>query len=491
MSAAPGEDMNGVQANLRTAVPDVALLRASGAPLIAGNRLRVLKDGKENYSEWEAAIRTARETIHLEMYIIHNDQTGGRFRDLLTEKAREGVKVRVLYDWFGGYSFFGRGMWKPLLHAGGDVLVANPPRISSLLGWVRRDHRKLLTIDRSVAFIGGLCIGNAWVGTPATKTEPWRDTGVMIHGPAVAEAERAFAAAWRLAGGDIGDSAAAPPGVLEGPVAVRIVAASPETAGLYRLDLLIAAAAQQYLWLTDAYFLGTSAYIQSLRSAAMDGVDVRLLVPHGSDIQWIANFSRTSYRSLLEAGVRVFEWNGPMVHAKTAVCDGLWARVGSTNLNISSWLGNWELDVVIENEDVAEQIGEMFLEDLNNATEVVLTDRKKVRPVQRLPKSQQGRIIRSSGQSVFMRAVTAGSALNAAVTGKRRLNRAESSSLFSIGIVLCAIALAAFFLPTIIAYALSALFGIIGIFLLQGALRLRFSKSEDEGDDSSADARQG
>ncbi len=135
-----------------------------------------------------------------------------------------------------------------------------------------------------------------------------------------------------------------------GSVSLRIVPASPETTGIYRLDLMLAATVRQTLWLTDAYFIATSSYMQALRAAALGGVDVRLLVPHGSDIQWVANFSRTMYRSLLEAGIRVFEWNGSMVHAKTAVADGRWARIGSTNLNISSWIGNWELDVVIENE---------------------------------------------------------------------------------------------------------------------------------------------
>lgn len=477
--------MNDNPNDLKSMLPDDALLRASGAPLIQGNRLRVLRDGRENYPEWEAAIRAAKTTIHLEMYIIHNDATGRHFRDLLTDRAREGIKVRVLYDWFGAMNTLCSGMWNPLRAAGGEVRAANPPRISGLLGWVRRDHRKLLTVDSSVAFVSGLCIGDAWVGNPSKGVQPWRDTGVVIHGPAVIHIENAFADAWRLAGGEIAAVTTQHRDSIhwDGSVAVRIIAASPETASLYRLDLLIAAAAQEYLWLTDAYFLGTSAYLQALRSAAKDGVDVRLLVPHGSDIQWIANLSRTSYRALLEAGVRVFEWNGPMMHAKTAVCDGLWARVGSTNLNISSWLGNWELDVVIEDEGVAVQIEEMFLQDLENATEVVLTDKNKVRPVHRPPRAPRGRILRSSGQSVLLRAVTAGSALNAAVTGKRRLHRAESSSLFSIGIIFCIIALAVFFLPTVVAYALAVMFGLIGAFLLTRSLRLRFAKPEIEGEE--------
>lgn len=349
--------------DLRSQLSNEEVLRATGASLIHGNHLRILRDAQENYPAWEAAIQGARKTIHMEMYIIHNDKSGRHFRDLLAAKAREGVKVRVIYDWFGSLSLWGGWMWKPLREAGGEVRVANPPGLNSFLGWFSRDHRKLITIDRAQAFISGLCIGDAWIGNPEKKIPPWRDTGVEICGPAVADIEAAFAAAWKLAGGWI------PPEELPrredlskaGSVSLRIVPASPETTGIYRLDLMLAATVRQTLWLTDAYFIATRAYIQALRAAALGGVDVRLLVPHGSDIQWVANFSRTMYRSLLEAGVRVFEWNGSMVHAKTAVADGRWARIGSTNLNISSWIGNWELDVVIEDEDLAREMSEMFL----------------------------------------------------------------------------------------------------------------------------------
>ena len=144
----------------------------------------------------------------------------------------------------------------------------------------------------------------------------------------------------------------------EGEVALRVVAATSGTAGLFRLDTLVAALARKTLWLTDAYYAGTSAYVQALRAAARDGVDVRLLVPgRGSDIALMQAISRAGYRPLLEAGVRVFEWNGPMLHAKTAVADARWARVGSTNLNLASWIGNRELDVVVEDEALREPDG--------------------------------------------------------------------------------------------------------------------------------------
>jgi CDP-diacylglycerol--glycerol-3-phosphate 3-phosphatidyltransferase/cardiolipin synthase len=151
-----------------------------------------------------------------------------------------------------------------------------------------------------------------------------------------------------------------------GTIAARLIATTPSTAHMMRLDLLIASFARRTLWLTDAYFMGTSTYLSALKQAARDGVDVRLLVPRSSDIRWIATVSRTMYRPLLESGVRVFEWNGPMIHAKTAVADGRWARIGSTNLNISSWLANREIDVAIEDESVAGELAARFCRIWNN-----------------------------------------------------------------------------------------------------------------------------
>jgi hypothetical protein len=245
---------------------------------------------------------------------------------------------------------------------------------------------------------------------------------------------------------------------------------------------MLAATVRQTLWLTDAYFIATSPYIQALRAAALGEVDVRLLVPHGSDIQWVANFSRTMYRLLLEAGVRVFEWNGSMVHAKTAVADGRWARIGSTNLNISSWIGNWELDVVIEDEGLAQEMSEMFLEDLAQATEIVISRRNKVRPIQPLSQRKRLRVVKGSGRGVLSGMARIGSALNAAVTGKRILSRAESSSLLKFGMFICFLTFVAFYFPRIISYTIGGLMGWTGFFILVKAIRLRYGNRDEEAE---------
>jgi cardiolipin synthase len=240
----------------------------------------------------------------------------------------------------------------------------------------------------------------------------------------VADAEAAFANAWALAGSPI------PPAELPrhegipaaGSVTLRVVASAPETTELYRMDLLVAVAVRERLWLTDAYFLATPPYRQARRSAALDGVDVRLLVPHASDIEWIANVSRTMYRSLLEAGVRVYEWNGPMVHAKTAVADERWTRISSTNLNLSSWLGNWELDVGIEDDGIAGEMAATFRDDLTNATEIVITPRNTVRPHGARPRARSEF---DSSTRALKDATRMGSVLGAAVRGHRALEPRE------------------------------------------------------------------
>ncbi len=473
----------GASLDLRRILTDDVFVRSTGAELIRGNGMCILRDGRENYPRWEEAIREARKTVHIDMYIIYNDKIGRHFRDLLRAKAREGVKVRVLYDWFGSIGLLASRFWAPLRKAGGEVRAMNPPGFKTLLGLASRDHRKLIAVDGRRAFIAGLCIGDAWVGNPERNILPWRDTGVEIRGPAVADAEAAFASSWKLAGGCIASSEVPAREDLPeaGSVPLRIVAATPDGGGLYRLDLLVAAAAQERLWLSDAYFIGTTPYIQALRAAAEAGVDVRLLVPHSSDVQWIANLSRTMYRSLLEGGVRIFEWNGSMMHAKTAVADGRWARVGSTNLNLASWLGNWELDVVIEDRGAAREMSDMYLEDLARSTEIIIAGRK-VRPAAAVPRMGRRRRRSGSGKHVLSGVARMSSALNAAVTGKRPLHIGESASLFSIAAVLVSLAVIGIFFPRVIAYPVALLAAWAGIFTLARALRLRFRKEREEED---------
>jgi cardiolipin synthase len=319
---------------------DQALSRTAGAPLIGGNLVRVLRDATENFPAWLAAIRAAERTIFFECYIFRDDEVGQEFVSALIERARAGVAVRVSYDWLGTRG--ARSLFRPLVEAGGEVRCFNPPRFDSPFGLLTRDHRKMIAVDGRVGFVTGLCVSAKWLGDPGRRLDAWRDTGIEIRGPAVPQLERAFGQTWAAIGTPLHESALTPVGTIpvEGNVPLRVIASVPNTALVFRLDQLVAAQARERLWLTDAYYVGVTPYVHALCGAARDGVDVRLLVPGASDIPVVSRLSRAGYRTLLESGVRVFEWTGSMLHAKTAVADRRWARVGSTNLNFASFLAN-------------------------------------------------------------------------------------------------------------------------------------------------------
>lgn len=454
------------------ALAEQAFSRAAGAPLISGNRVQLRINADQNYPAWLAAIASARDHIHFESYFIYDDRVGLEFADALIGKAREGVRVRLIYDWMGGLGKTSRNFWKRLKAAGVEVRCYNPPHFDSPLGWLSRDHRKMLVLDGAVGFISGLCVGRMWAGDPAKNIEPWRDTGVEVRGPAVADIERAFAEIWAMMASPIPADELARMAVAgpEGDVSLRVVATVPATAGLFRLDQLIAAMARKTLWLTDAYYAGMTTYVQALRAAAKDGVDVRLLVPNATDIPLLRPLSRSGYRPLLEAGIRIFEWNGTMIHAKTAVADGRWARVGSTNLNIASWLGNCELDTVIENDDFARQMEEQYLQDLTNTTEVVLDARHRVRAPgerrHRIPVTTSGG--GSSGRAAAG-AIRIGNAVGAAFTNRRVLQPVEARLLLIAGLLLLATATFLYFFPQVAGYFFMAIFGWIGITLIYRA----------------------
>jgi cardiolipin synthase len=435
----------------------------------------LLKDASENYPAWIAAIESAEKWIHFETYIIHEDEAGRYFADLLSAKAREGVKVRLIYDWVGSLRNASGKFWRKLAAAGVDVRSFNRPNLSSPFGWANRDHRKLLSVDGRIAYISGLCIGQQWVGYPDRGLEPWRDSGVEIEGPAMEDIERAFASTWEVAGKalPVHEHRIATPKSGTGDMAVRIVASVPNVGSVYRIDQLITMLASQSIWLADAYFVGTASYVQALRSAARSGVDVRLLMPGTNDVPIMRAVSRAGLRPLLEAGVRVFEWNGSMMHAKTAVADGIWARVGSTNLNMASWLANWELDVVVENQHFAKQMEAMFLDDLSHSTEIVLDNRRR-RPIA----TSTPRPRRIGGKGAGVPRTAAGvmrlsHALGAAITSRRELGPAEAVIMFWGASLLVTFSFVAVYWPRAAAFPVAILCVWIAISLVARALKLR------------------
>ncbi len=346
--------------------------RASGTAAIGGNAVTLLFDGPEIYPVMHRMIAEAERRIHFENYIFRSDECGTRFADALIARAREGLVVRVLYDWVGSVGT-SRALWRRMREAGIDVAPFNPPRPVQPFALISRDHRKTMIVDGKRGVTGGHCIGNEWAGDPGRGRDPWRDTAVAIEGPAARGLDGAFAKMWRRAGRPEYDDTEE----VEAEVAaagdhvVRVVATRPGDERAWRtMDLLLGIAGDR-IWVTEAYLAGFPRLFQVFKDAAVEGVDVRLLVPGASDLPMIRNLSRTGYRGLLRAGVRVWEWGGPMLHAKTTSIDGRWVRVGSSNLNPSSLLANWELDVFVESRELAQQLDLRFTDDLAHASEVV------------------------------------------------------------------------------------------------------------------------
>jgi cardiolipin synthase A/B len=461
-------------------VAQQALSRAAGAPLLGGNSLELLIDAAAHFEAWRAAIRGAERHVLLENYIVRDDEIGRDIRDLLVERARAGVRVLVQVDWLGCLGQSRRSFWNPLRAAGGQVRVYNRPQWGEPLGWISRDHRKLLVVDGVYGSLSGVCISGKWLGIPARNIAPWRDTGVVIRGPAVSDLEAAFAQTWNSARG-APDSPApiSPRAEPAGTVALRVISTQPGTASVYRLDQLIAALASKTLWISDAYFVGIAPYVQALVAAAQDGVDVRMLVPSSSDIPLVASMARGGYRPLLQAGIRVYEWNGSMLHAKTAVADGQWARVGSSNLNISSWLGNYEIDVAVEDAGFASTLAAQFECDLQNATEIVLERRVRLR----------GTRVRYSGSAPPARSHAGGSAsratagalriantVGAAIGSRRVLNDTDNGALWIGAAVLALVAAIAVVRPHWVAWPVAVLAGGLAIHLAVRGWRLRRPK---------------
>jgi cardiolipin synthase len=368
--------------------------RVSDAPLRDGNRIALLKNGPDTYDDWLAAIARAERWIHLDNYIFANDEIGNRFADALSAKAKEGVSVRVLHDWFGCMDV-PRSFWRGMREAGVEVKAVNPPASGQPLGVIRRDHRKLLAVDGEYASTGGVCIADGWMVRSPETGLPYRDTAVSVRGPVVADINRAFTSLWGELVGELSEEERPEPGDIQaaGETPARLVIQEPRRMRTLRMLELLTAGVQERLWITDPYFLSLPILTQSLMATARDGVDVRVLTPATVDIAWIGRASRAGYRQFLEAGVRIFEYGGPMIHAKTLVADGWLSKVGSTNLNFSSLMANWEIDLLVEDDDFARQMEQLFEDDISNSREVRLEGsgrRTRVRPEGRVDTSDSG-----------------------------------------------------------------------------------------------------
>ncbi|MEO8448259.1 MAG: phospholipase D-like domain-containing protein [Gemmatimonadota bacterium] len=355
---------------------------ANGRPL-PGNQVRLLFDGPVAFDAMLEIIGAARRWVHFDNYIFRDDRVGELFAAALIARAKEGLAVRVSVDWFGSHGT-SRKFWRRLTAAGITVRQFNRPGPFDLPSLLSRDHRKLVVADGERSVIGGICIGNEWAGDDKAGRLPWRDTAILIEGPASVVLDHAFARSWARIGPPLPDEEQAREVVQMGEAEVRVLVGEPIQERAYRVTELLLAQAATRVWITDAYLVAPRRLLRYLIDAARDGIDVRLLVPGTSDIPFIRNLTRIGYRDLLRAGVRIFEWNGPMLHAKTVVVDGRWVRVGSSNMNHSSLIANYELDALVDDTDLASRMEAQFRRDIDRSSEVTVRPRRgppKLQPV--------------------------------------------------------------------------------------------------------------
>jgi cardiolipin synthase len=371
-------------------VPSFArgLWRSAAADVSCGNRVTLLRDGKATFDAMLAAIAGARETVCLEGYIFRDDEVGQRFARALTDAAARGVRVRLLVDWFGKFPT-PRSFFNAMRERGVDVRIFNPIGFRAWLGLVPRDHRKVLVVEGETpsasGVTGGIGIGIEWkTGIWKPRRSPWRDTAVLIEGEGARDMQRAFDRMWNRAHHRerrgsarrlVRRSSASPlDPATDPPALVGIVEGEPGRFRISRALQIQTVSAQRSIWIASAYFVPSNSEVEALNGAARDGVDVRLLVPSRYDHFWIRLLTQRFYRRLLVNGVRIWEWRGEMMHAKTSVVDGRWTRVGSTDFNPLGIAINFELDAVIEDVALGRQAEEMFLADLEKSREIRAKD---------------------------------------------------------------------------------------------------------------------
>ncbi len=380
-SAAIVERLKGRSSNLDILDKQIALEQAiTDSPLLLGNKVKLLQDGAQTYPAMFAALRSARDHINLESYIIEDDEVGRQFADVLLEQQARGVQVNVIYDSVGGIhtpkAFFDR------LRAGGiAVLEFNPVNpFLSMTPWLinHRDHRKLLVVDGRIAFIGGINISSVYSGGsmsgPSDKAgkdrSPWRDTDLQLEGPVVGELQKLFMDTWqKQKGKPLAAKDYFPTLKAEGNEIVRSIGSTPDDPfSLIYLTLISAVGnAEKQIYLTNAYFVPDPQFLKALIDAAARGVDVKLILPSHSDSALVFHAGRSNYSDLLKGGVQLYEREGAVLHSKTAVVDGVWSTVGSSNLDWRSFSDNDEVNAVVLGREFAQQMLAAFARDLEAA----------------------------------------------------------------------------------------------------------------------------
>lgn len=376
-------------------------LRAAAAPLRRSNRVDLVSAGASAWDSLAGDIRRAEHSIHLEFYIWRDDATGRKMIDLLVERARAGVQVRVLYDHIGSLTTPARH-FAPLVAAGGRVECFAALRAP----WLRRsranfrNHRKIVALDWQVGYVGGLNVADEYLGTGA-RVSLWEDLFARMEGDAVLGLQGIFLEDWYEATGETieipkearparrhSDPPAYTLQASSGPL-VQIIPSGPDVKVASAIASQFTAAiacSQRRCWLATPYFIPDEPLKLTLRTAALRGVDVRILLPQQGDVRLVALASRTYHESLLEAGCRIFEYP-EMLHSKYLVVDGSLAAIGSANMDVRSFYLNYEVTAMFYDDKVNAQLAKLFESDLEHCQELSCEQLRQRKPLQRISES--------------------------------------------------------------------------------------------------------
>ena len=360
------------------------LRKAAAAPITRRNRTQVLTNAEQAYEHMLAAIRGARHHIHFATYILRDDDTGRLFRDELIRKAREGVQIRLLYDGIGSYKLTRRFL-EPLRQAGGETACFFPLRPSFMKKRMNyRNHRKILVTDGRIGFVGGINVGDEYLGRDP-RLGFWRDTHLRLEGDAVYGLQEVFLRDWEMATRrHLDDPEFFPPHSCDGSEVVQIVAGGPDRRDSAIHDTLYAliTSARERVWITTPYFIPDSSMVMALKHAAMSGLDVRVIVPLVSDTRLVQAATLSYVDQLLSYGVRFWQYERGFVHAKVVIIDRVMASVGTANMDIRSFFNNFELNAYLFDRARIDDLERDFLQDLKDSREIELSAfRKRPRTV--------------------------------------------------------------------------------------------------------------
>lgn len=344
----------------------------SALPVQYHNTARVLTNGPSAFREIIKELKKAQHHIHAEYYIIRDDKLGRKIRDILINKAKAGVEVRILYDGVGSLQLPGT-FFKPLKEAGGEIAVFLPLKFPFLDYRTNyRNHRKILLIDGKVGFLGGLNIGDEYL-SGGKAFSFWRDTHIKLKGDSVYSLQAIFLQDWSCAVGEATDCTDYfPSHDISASKPIQIVASSPDSKwnSMQKLYVRMATMARSKLYITTPYLVPDESLLIALKISALSGVDVRILAPGIPDKRIVHWASRSYYEELMDAGIRIYEYNRGFIHAKVVQVDNRIASVGTANLDIRSLHLGYEVNAVIYDEGIVKTLEEDFFRDLKQSVEI-------------------------------------------------------------------------------------------------------------------------